>query len=204
MPTPSKSTSTRRVYLPQAMNIPMPATQEYPAGRTVQLAAGYVDLDEGMQNHPILAKLQTVDPDETQRQDKIRDAEEEYSEIMSKAAEKLAKVKADVGQERREAINKASEDYMERRQDALARGNSFNEPHPDLETQRAMALTAPAGLHASVNPVAFTPTPAPPIEQAQKLPTEAESQKRMTEASQNATGAGNPDATRPTGRSARD
>lgn len=176
--------STKRVYVPQDVNVTLPASRENPGGRVVQLKAGYCELDEACQVHPLLSRLQAVDPDEYDRQDKLREAQHEYDEAVGKAAEKLAKARMEVDQERRETIAKSSEDYVERRERAQAAGAAFVEPHPDPETQRAMALTAPAAQFATVNPGAFALTPTAEERDAarktrESMPTEEENRKAM-------------------------
>jgi hypothetical protein len=177
------TTTARKVFIPQDMNVQLPATRENPGGRVVQLKQGYVELDETMAAHPLLSRLTPELPDEAKRQERLYEAQQKRDEAVNKAEADLAEVRREVQQERLEATQKASEEYSGRREEALARGASFNEPHPDPETRRAMAMTAPAASFSTMPAAALAQKPQPEPAPG-KMPTEAENRDAMRQASE--------------------
>lgn len=174
--------SERRVYLPQDMNVQLAASEEVPAGRVVQLKQGWIELKDGLENHPILKRLQEEQPGESERQARLYQAEQDYSEAVNKAAAELAKVRQEVAAERREHVETQAGEWADRREEAVTSGRSFNEPHPDLDTRRAMALTAPAAVHATVPADSFANTAVLADERRavrEGLPSEAENRERQ-------------------------
>lgn len=144
------------VYLPQDMNVSLAASDAFPAGRVVQLKKGFINLDDELAAHPLLSRLQTDMPGESDRRQKMVDAERECAEAVNAAYAKLAETRAAIDQERREQVNSSAEEWQHRRDEAAEKGLSFNEAHPDLETRRAFALTAPAATHATMTADQFT------------------------------------------------
>lgn len=173
--------TTRRVHIPSQMVISFPATQENPSGRIVTLNPGYMDLDDEMAAHPILSKLIPMDDFEVKRSDKVAKAQEEYDKTMAAASKKLAVAKAEAEKEYTDHMQEQTEKRSARESEAIRRGFAFNEPHPDPETQRAMALTAPAGQYISPAVLAQVPETAQVAVAQEPLPTEEEATKKMAE-----------------------
>lgn len=176
------------VYIPQDINVQMPASQEHPGGRVLQLKQGWTPQTDEMRSHPVLSKLRSYDlPGEADRRDQLRRAEETYNETVGKAAAELSETRAKIAADRAKEMAKADEDWSSRANEAAARGLAFNEPHPHPETQRAMALTAGPAAHATIPSEAFAQRPLV-AEDREKMrestPSEAENRERMEAASE--------------------
>lgn len=136
-----------KVYVPQRVNVQMPATEDNPNGYVRTLNQGWVELDEELANHPVISQLRPESSAARDRADRLLDAERRRDEAIAAAHSEYHAALAESQDDEREEYNTLSEERAGRYEEADRRGLVYREDHPDPAARRAIALTAPPSGH---------------------------------------------------------
>jgi hypothetical protein len=132
----------KKVFLPVDINVQLGATKEHPAGRVRQLRAGWVELDEELESHPILAKLVPQTDKGKNRQERLYQAEHDRNQKISEANAEFLQVQQECQQDEIEEGAQLSEDHAKQVEEQGMKGHVVQQQHPNPEVARAQALTA--------------------------------------------------------------
>jgi hypothetical protein len=129
------------IYVPQRINVQMAASQEHPEGQVYILQPGYQEVPEGLEDHPVIRRLQGPTPGASKRTEKLAEAERKHAEAVGKADAELAEARAEALKDQLDETNQLSEEWEERRNYSAERGWTHLEQHPIQEVARAAAIT---------------------------------------------------------------
>lgn len=142
-----------RIYFqnPMVVNFPADKDGKYPNGFTVQYRAGWNEIDDSLVKlHPVLAKMVPEDATIRNREQTLIDAEVAHAKKIADADKELADIRAKILMEDSDQRQKMSEEWAQRRDEALSKGLPFVEPHPVPEQAILDARTG--GTFAAVTP----------------------------------------------------
>jgi hypothetical protein len=170
------------VHLPTDLNVQLGATQEHPSGRVKQLKAGWVELDEELESHPVLSRLIPQTDKGKSRQEKLLKAEEDRNKKIAEAEGEFLKIQQECQQESVEEEAKLSEDYGKKVDEAGLKGHVVQQTHPMPSVARAQALTAEPS--AVVPSASFEQKPLS-LEEGKKMQEALPSEKDRQELQEN-------------------
>jgi hypothetical protein len=137
------NSQSRRVFLPNDLNVQMAPSRDHPSGRVVQLRAGYNEIeDDDVLDHPVVARLLPQDDEHARFAEARARAEAEHDEAVGRAHSEYHEAISKIAAEEAEHRGAAAEDWGQRREQAMASNTVFTEPHPDAATAVAQARTA--------------------------------------------------------------
>lgn len=133
--------SGNMIYVPQRINVQMSSSQEHPEGQVYILQPGYQEVPEGLEDHPVIRRLQGPTPGSSKRAEKMAEAERKYAEAVGRADAELAEARAAILKEELEETDTLTKEWEERRDMSAERGWTHLEQHPIPEVARAAAIT---------------------------------------------------------------